>query len=373
MKKLSKLAKLPYADQRHILRLCESRTYDDVIRIIAPPREAGGLDVHTNKSALSRFNRDYGFIAQDHAILNQAIDTFNANPTADLEPAIFRSVQHQIFRELAGNDRRLDTMSTHFRVYFNLRKILEARPKLASVCASASSPLGDSSTTPPSHSVSPNCAKKPRNFTNCTNFILPDNRPFAPLARLATHIPSFAILLLSLAFLIPAILGRRAAEHSKRASNEFHGPRPQIELMVVPGVDPHGFGFAGALETALAVKFEGARIGHDDVLVETFVTRDEQLHNTAADPAAVIFGKDQEMRVIDHEVAVGNGVAKADECGVVPRRDQGVGGVERFKEEVGLFGGRPIVGAVEGEDGVGREVAGFGAVADKGHGGIRDL
>jgi hypothetical protein len=50
-----KLAALPLADQELVLELCERKRYEDVVPILAKPRAAGGLDLQTSRSALSRF------------------------------------------------------------------------------------------------------------------------------------------------------------------------------------------------------------------------------------------------------------------------------------------------------------------------------
>ena len=53
MRKISKLAALPEADQRRILDLCENNPYDHVAILLALPRDQGGLELQTSASARS--------------------------------------------------------------------------------------------------------------------------------------------------------------------------------------------------------------------------------------------------------------------------------------------------------------------------------
>src|SRR5688572_11785168 len=133
---------------------------------------------------------------------------------------------------------------------------------------------------------------------------------------------------------------------------KYYNPTVVISkpLMVVTGVDPHRFGFPGAFEAAFTVKVDGLGVGHDDVLVEIFVARDEHLHDPRADTAAAVLRKDKEMRVIDDEVAIRNRVAEANEPAVIPGSNKRVGSVESLQEQVRFFGGGPIIRAIESEN-----------------------
>lgn len=91
--------------------------------------------------------------------------------------------------------------------------------------------------------------------------------------------------------------------------------------MIVTGVNPHRFGFAGAFEAAFSVEIQGLGIGHNDVLVKVSVAGDEHFHDLFSNSAMAIFGKDKEMRIVNHEMAVGNGIAEADQSRSIPGGD----------------------------------------------------
>ena len=76
--------------------------------------------------------------------------------------------------------------------------------------------------------------------------------------------------------------------------------RVTLSLVIVPGVNPHRFGFASALEAAFAIEIEGLGISHDDVLVEVFVAGGEHFHDLFSNSAAAIFGKNKKMRIKKH-------------------------------------------------------------------------
>src|SRR5205085_179765 len=62
---------LPPEDQEHILSLCATHPYHEVIEILARPRPEG-LQLKTSYSALCRFNCSHNADARKAAVLNQA-------------------------------------------------------------------------------------------------------------------------------------------------------------------------------------------------------------------------------------------------------------------------------------------------------------
>src|SRR5262245_3370322 len=70
MKPKSIFKTLPPEDQQHILSLCATHTYDEVLEIIARPRPEG-LQLKTSYSALCRFNCSSNADARKAAIVDQ--------------------------------------------------------------------------------------------------------------------------------------------------------------------------------------------------------------------------------------------------------------------------------------------------------------
>lgn len=65
---------------------------------------------------------------------------------------------------------------------------------------------------------------------------------------------------------------------------------------------------------------------------------------------ALVFRQDEEVRVVDDQVPIRNGVAEADQFGAVPSAKDRVRAFEGVAQGVRDFCGRPIVGGVEGLD-----------------------
>lgn len=101
-------------------------------------------------------------------------------------------------------------------------------------------------------------------------------------------------------------------------------------LVVGAGVDPHGLGFAGLGKATLFVEGNGVLVGDEDALMEVLVFGEEACDNFFADTLALVGGMDEEVGEVDDEVAVGDGIAEADEVFVVPSGDEGVGVEEAF-------------------------------------------
>lgn len=104
-------------------------------------------------------------------------------------------------------------------------------------------------------------------------------------------------------------------------------------------INPHRFGLSGALETELAVEVESATIGGEHVLMKALVTSHKSAHKLGADAAPVIIGMDEKMWVIDDKVAVGNGVAEADETLTMPSREKRMRAKQSAMQQVWLLCG----------------------------------
>lgn len=104
--------------------------------------------------------------------------------------------------------------------------------------------------------------------------------------------------------------------------------------MIVPGVNPHWFGFTRPLESAFAIKIERASVAQQHVLMEAGVAGNEPLHDGPPDAAPLILGQHQKVRIINDEVAIRNRVAQAYEPCFIPRRHQRVGIEERLMKDL---------------------------------------
>jgi hypothetical protein len=128
MQKRSKLAALPPADQELVLNLCEHNRYEDVVPILAKPRAAGGLDLQTSRSALSRF-----VASQPHPdrldrevkkllpFLNSPSASANPPIHSQLPEAIRTLVERHIFSLLAAGEP-FGKIAPLFRILFKLDK-----------------------------------------------------------------------------------------------------------------------------------------------------------------------------------------------------------------------------------------------------------
>jgi len=108
--------------------------------------------------------------------------------------------------------------------------------------------------------------------------------------------------------------------------------------VVMACINPHRFGLSSALESELAVEVECASIGGEHVLVKAVVASHESPHKFGADATPLILGMNEKMRVINNEVAVGNGIAEADKSLAVPCGENGVRAEQGAMQQVGLLG-----------------------------------
>ncbi len=100
--------------------------------------------------------------------------------------------------------------------------------------------------------------------------------------------------------------------------------------MVMARIDPHRFGFAGAGKAALLIKFNRASIGNQDVLMKARIPGHQHFHEARPNALTLIFRMDEQMRVIDHQVAIGNCVAQTDEPFSIPGGNQRMGFRQSF-------------------------------------------
>src|SRR5271170_8089467 len=117
--------------------------------------------------------------------------------------------------------------------------------------------------------------------------------------------------------------------------------------MVMACVNPHGLGLARTLESAPAIKIHSASICDEHLLVESLVASHEPLHQLSADAASLIPRKHEQVRVVNDQAAVRNGVAKSDKHAAIPGGNQRVRSQQRLVQQIGLLCRRPLVGAIK--------------------------
>jgi len=91
-------------------------------------------------------------------------------------------------------------------------------------------------------------------------------------------------------------------------------------------------GGAGAFEAVFLVERDGGFVGNEYALVEVFVFGEKALEDFCADALVLVDGVDEEVGEVGDEVAVGEGVAEADELILMPGGDEGVGVAKAFLE-----------------------------------------
>ena len=128
------------------------------------------------------------------------------------------------------------------------------------------------------------------------------------------------------------------------------GGTASSQLVIVAGVNPHRLGFAGADEPALFVEFGGLAVRNENLLVKSIVPRHQHAHELPANATALVIGMNDEMRVVDDEVPVGDGIGEADERVAVPCGDErmaiGHGALKGF----GFLGRGPADGLIEADE-----------------------
>ena len=67
----------------------------------------------------------------------------------------------------------------------------------------------------------------------------------------------------------------------------------------------------------------GAEVGDEAALVEVLVALHQLLHEQPSDPLAMVLGVDQDMREVDHQMPVGDGVREPDQLAVAAGGHQG--------------------------------------------------
>src|SRR2546430_977984 len=104
--------------------------------------------------------------------------------------------------------------------------------------------------------------------------------------------------------------------HERRDGYGVHalqGARQQLDRsfssMVTASVNPHRLGLACALESALAIGIQSASVGNKHVLMKPLIPRHEPSHEFCADTAPLILRQDEQVRIIDNQVTVRDGIA----------------------------------------------------------------
>lgn len=88
--------------------------------------------------------------------------------------------------------------------------------------------------------------------------------------------------------------------------------------MIVASVNPHWFSFARTLESTLPIKIKSTSIRNQHMLVKSLVTGHEALHDSSADATSLIFRQHQQMRIINHQMTVRNGIPEPNKLCAIP-------------------------------------------------------
>ena len=107
--------------------------------------------------------------------------------------------------------------------------------------------------------------------------------------------------------------------------------------VLVACVNPHRLAFAGALESALAVKFNRPSVSNERVLVKAIVARHEHLHQTPPDAAPLILWQHEQMRVVNNQITVSDGIAKSNEPLAIPSGHERMGRVQCLVQQLRPF------------------------------------
>lgn len=81
--------------------------------------------------------------------------------------------------------------------------------------------------------------------------------------------------------------------------------------MVMPGIDPHGFGLPCALKAQAAVEIHGLAICNQHQLMEAFVSSKKSLHHLATDALTLMRRMNKHMGKVHDKMAVRDCVADA--------------------------------------------------------------
>ena len=131
MRKQSKIRSLPSEDQKRILELCSQHTYDEVAGIVAKPRDQGGLDFKTNRSALSRFACEHGPITITSNLTSQFLDILEQQPTDfdELVPHITNLIAKSAFL-LVAQHRPYEEYRRPLETFLRLEKLCRVREQI---------------------------------------------------------------------------------------------------------------------------------------------------------------------------------------------------------------------------------------------------
>jgi hypothetical protein len=139
MRKLSKLAVLPPADQNHVIDLCSKHPYEHVVTFLEKPRAEGGLDLKTSRSALCRFattfHPDPDRLAHEIKRLLPLLEATTNSPT--LASSIGPLLERHICTQLAA-DAPFQKVEAAFRFLFKLHREQNVK-NTASKCRSVTS------------------------------------------------------------------------------------------------------------------------------------------------------------------------------------------------------------------------------------------
>src|ERR1051325_656285 len=131
MRKQAKLDGLPSEDQQYVLQLCATHSYDRTAAILAKPRDQGGLELSTNRSALCRFAQKHDTDPLDNRLepILKRLKEMHPADSLDYSTALSRLLQERIFAHLVAEDD-FHQVRREFDAYLTLKRLILAERKV---------------------------------------------------------------------------------------------------------------------------------------------------------------------------------------------------------------------------------------------------
>src|ERR1051325_8117494 len=125
MRKQAKLDGLPSEDQQYVLQLCATHSYDGAAAILAKPRDQGGLEISTSRSALCRFAQKHDREPLDNRLepILKRLKEMPPEDSLEYATALSRFLQEKIFANLVAEED-FQQVRHKFNAYLNLKRLI---------------------------------------------------------------------------------------------------------------------------------------------------------------------------------------------------------------------------------------------------------
>src|ERR1051326_6515263 len=84
--------------------------------------------------------------------------------------------------------------------------------------------------------------------------------------------------------------------------------------------------------------------------MKALIMRHKHLHQARTNATSLIIWQDKQVRIINDEITVRNGVAKPDQFGAIPSRDKRMRSQQCLVQQIGLLRRRPLIGAIKSQN-----------------------